>query len=279
MSIIRWMTALLLLAAGLPAHALVADQLIDDDLVVQGNGCVGTDCASGTDFSNAVLKMMENNLRVRFLDITAQDSADYSWTLVGNDSTSGGNGYIRLDWLSNQQLPVLSDGTAPDYDCNVWPSRIIGTIPAGEPTETQYCQPVLAYESHPVVTAGADGSLVLGRDSVASEGDLSLGREGVVRRLRYLAEALQETDALVKHQLDSYDPLASRREALAALSLRADELESGIAELRAALRPPVVADSDDDRWLGPVAGYWLSLLLLCGLWRRSARSSGGSFSR
>lgn len=236
-----------------------------EDRVIQGGLCVGFDCISEEDFSAATMKMRENNLRIRFTDTSAAESGTTSWTLVANDSASGGESYFRLDWLSNQQKPVLSDGTAPDYDCTLsWPGAVVGTIAEGEPVETEFCQPVKAYDSSPHLTVYDGGGAALGQGAVREAGQISLGAAESVRQLKHLSAAVAGTDALVKHQMESLDLLSERRAALAALSVRVDAIEATIDSFY--LRLPA-GDGDDDRWAGTWPSAMLGLLVLAG-WRR-----------
>ena len=46
----------------------IADEVIPDDLIVQGSNCVGVDCVNGEVFNFNTLKLKENNVRVRFQD-------------------------------------------------------------------------------------------------------------------------------------------------------------------------------------------------------------------
>ena len=61
----------LLVVCAATASASNADQITADDMIVQGNLCIGTDCVNGEDFSSGVLKLKENNLRIRWYDSTA----------------------------------------------------------------------------------------------------------------------------------------------------------------------------------------------------------------
>ena len=51
-------------AAGLP----VKDQVIPDDLIVQGSACVGLDCVNNESFGFDTIRLKENNTRIKFDD-------------------------------------------------------------------------------------------------------------------------------------------------------------------------------------------------------------------
>ena len=47
-----------------------ADQVILDDLIVQGSTCTGFDCVNNEVFGLDSLRLKENNLRIKFEDIS-----------------------------------------------------------------------------------------------------------------------------------------------------------------------------------------------------------------
>jgi hypothetical protein len=265
--------ALLVLSIG--AWAVATDQIIEDDLITQGSHCIGTDCVSGEMFEGSTLKLKENNLRIRLLDTTVTEGNERSWTLVANDSGNGGAEYMRFAWQSNQQdTPVLSDGTATDYQCDnlPYPGTVVGTIPAGEPIETYFCEPVYTYRSRPALSLGKTGT-TLGTGSESAHSDVSVGAAKLTRRLRHLAAAVADTDVLTKHQMESFDLLKARREQLAQLSAGVDQLEAdALAYAESLAGPAPVGDSDSDgvATLGALPGpLVMMLLVLFGLRRRS----------
>lgn len=48
-----------------------ADQVIADNLAVQGGACVGVDCVNGENLGSDTLRPKENNLRILFQDTSA----------------------------------------------------------------------------------------------------------------------------------------------------------------------------------------------------------------
>ena len=71
-----------------------ADQIIADDLIVEGAACVGVDCVNGESFVGDELKLKENNTRVRMVDKSLPDGLGNSWNIEANDSANGGNSYF-----------------------------------------------------------------------------------------------------------------------------------------------------------------------------------------
>jgi len=80
-----------------------ADQVIPDDLIVQGSACVGLDCVNNESFGFSTLRLKENNTRIEFLDTSIGPGfPNNSWMLQANDSASGGHNYFGIiDQTSN----------------------------------------------------------------------------------------------------------------------------------------------------------------------------------
>ena len=205
------------------ASASNADQIRADDMVVQGNLCIGTDCVNDEDFSSGVLKLKENNLRIRWHDSTAtaggpvrqtfvgtyvDGEVGQSWRLDANQSSNGGDNGLYISQMSLVDYPVYSDGSAPDYDCSGAPANprpIIGTIPEGDPAEDPsnclpYSEPlqlnVLA------MNGGLNGGVSLGIGAEIGDGEVRLGNDDLKRRLVHVARAIADSDVLIKEQLD-----------------------------------------------------------------------------
>jgi hypothetical protein len=90
------------------------DNVITDDLIVQGSGCVGLDCVLNEEFGFTTLKLKENNLRLTFDDTST--SAGYSandWQLTANDSDSGGASKFSIEDLTNSKVPFTVRANAP----------------------------------------------------------------------------------------------------------------------------------------------------------------------
>ena len=84
-------------AAGVP-HAPVADQQINDDLIVFYSACIGQDCTNGENFSFDTIRTKENNVRIRFQDTSNTASFPTNdWVLVANDSFNGGKNYFAIE--------------------------------------------------------------------------------------------------------------------------------------------------------------------------------------
>ncbi len=82
-----------------------ADQIILDDLIVDGSLCVGTSCVNGESFGTDTIRLKEANLRIHFQDTSVSPYPTNDWRLIANDNTSGGAGYFSLEDTDNSFRP------------------------------------------------------------------------------------------------------------------------------------------------------------------------------
>ncbi|UWQ93523.1 hypothetical protein K3727_21720 (plasmid) [Rhodobacteraceae bacterium M382] len=109
-------TSALCLAASLAQ----ADQVILDDLIVDGSICVGMDCVNGESFGFDTLRLKENNLRIKAQDTS--NSASFptnDWQLTFNDSTNGGQNKFSIDDVDGGRTPFTIEASAPSHSLYV----------------------------------------------------------------------------------------------------------------------------------------------------------------
>jgi Chaperone of endosialidase len=71
------------------------DQVIADDLIVQGSICAGLDCVNNEDFGFDTIRVKENNTRIQFDDTsTSAGFATNNWQIRANSSASGGGSFL-----------------------------------------------------------------------------------------------------------------------------------------------------------------------------------------
>ena len=71
------------------------DDVIPDDLIVQGSACVGLDCVNGEVFGFDTIRMKENNTRIQFDDTsTSAGFPTNNWQIRANSSGSGGGSFL-----------------------------------------------------------------------------------------------------------------------------------------------------------------------------------------
>jgi hypothetical protein len=74
------------------------DQVILDDLIVDGSECIGYDCIPDEAFDFDALVLKENNLRIYFQDTSVSASFPTNdWRITVNDSIDGGRNYFSID--------------------------------------------------------------------------------------------------------------------------------------------------------------------------------------
>jgi hypothetical protein len=98
----------------LPASLAKFDQVIPDDLIVQGSACVGLDCVNNESFGFDTIRLKENNLRINFTDTsTTAGFPTNDWELTANDSASGGASRFSIrDVTAARDLFTVRAGAA-----------------------------------------------------------------------------------------------------------------------------------------------------------------------
>ena len=85
-------------APGLIGSPASADQVIPDDVIIQGSACIGLDCVDNESFGFDTLRLKENNTRIKFQDTSANPGfPSNDWTLVANDTYSGGRNFFGIE--------------------------------------------------------------------------------------------------------------------------------------------------------------------------------------
>jgi hypothetical protein len=70
------------------------DNVIPDDLIVQGSACVGLDCVNGEVFGFDTIRVKENNTRIQFDDTSASGFPLNNWQIRANSSAAGGASFL-----------------------------------------------------------------------------------------------------------------------------------------------------------------------------------------
>lgn len=107
--------------------ALPIDQVILDDLIVDGSICVGQDCVNGESFGFDTYRAKENNLRIHFQDTS--NSASFpgnDWRLKANDSFNGGGNYFGIEDADAGNDPLRIDAGAVNNALRVNSNSDIG---------------------------------------------------------------------------------------------------------------------------------------------------------
>ena len=87
------------------------DQVIPDDLIVQGSACVGLDCVNNENFGFDTIRVKENNTRIQFDDTsTSAGFPTNNWQIRANNSASGGAsflGFVDQGTTSNSETGTV----------------------------------------------------------------------------------------------------------------------------------------------------------------------------
>jgi Chaperone of endosialidase len=90
-----------------------ADQVIPDDLIVQGSGCFGFDCVNNESFGFDTIRLKENNLRIKFEDTSTGTFPANDWQITANDSASGGSNKLSIEDITGSRVPfTITAGAA-----------------------------------------------------------------------------------------------------------------------------------------------------------------------
>lgn len=109
-------------AFGKPRSAAPAtkDQLISDDLIVDGLLCVGTDCVLNENFGTDTLRLKQNNVRLKFDDTSLSPTyPKRDWQITANDNTPGGAEKFSIEDVTAGTTPFTIQGEAPAHSLHV----------------------------------------------------------------------------------------------------------------------------------------------------------------
>src|SRR4051812_4405070 len=104
-----------------------ADDVIPDDLIVQGSACVGLDCVNNESFGFDTIRLKENNTRIKFDDTsTSAGFPANDWQLTANDSAAGGLNKFSIENITAATVPFTVVGAAPTNSMFVDSSGKVG---------------------------------------------------------------------------------------------------------------------------------------------------------
>lgn len=112
------------------------DQIIPEDLFVQGRACVGSGCVGTEVFGSEALMLKQNNTWIRFDDnSTAAGFAANDWQIRTNDDTNGGLNRFSIEDLTAARIPFTILAGAPANSLFVDSSGRLG-VRTGAPAQT-----------------------------------------------------------------------------------------------------------------------------------------------
>jgi hypothetical protein len=84
-----------------------------DDVIVQGSICAGFDCVNNESFGFDTIRLKENNLRIGFMDTSVSPFPTNDWTIVANDTASGGASFLGFEDVTGAKFPFKVMAGAP----------------------------------------------------------------------------------------------------------------------------------------------------------------------
>jgi hypothetical protein len=93
----------------------VEDQVIADDLIVQGSACVGLACVDNESFGTDILRLKEDNVRLKFEDTSGAGFATTDWQLTANESGAGGADKFSIEDVTASRVPFTISGGASTH--------------------------------------------------------------------------------------------------------------------------------------------------------------------
>ncbi|MBL0028754.1 MAG: tail fiber domain-containing protein [Rhodanobacteraceae bacterium] len=88
------------------------DQVIPDDLIVQGSACIGLDCVNNESFGFDSIRIKENSTRIKFDDTSVGTFPANDWQLTANDSSDGGLNKFSIEDITGSRVPLTVEGGA-----------------------------------------------------------------------------------------------------------------------------------------------------------------------
>lgn len=109
-----------------PRTITAPDQVVPDDLIVDGKGCIGLSCVNSEAFGAEALRLKQSVVRLRFEDTSATGFPARDWQLTVNDSASGGADRFSIEDLTAGTTPLTVRGGAPNNSLYVDPVGKVG---------------------------------------------------------------------------------------------------------------------------------------------------------
>jgi hypothetical protein len=86
-------------------NPVALDQVIADDLIVQGSACIGLDCVNNESFGFDTIRLKENSTRIKFEDTSVGSFPSNDWQLTANDSASGAANKFSIEDITGARVP------------------------------------------------------------------------------------------------------------------------------------------------------------------------------
>jgi hypothetical protein len=119
---------LAIVLAAFAGKGAAADQVVADDLIVQGSECVGLDCVNNESFGFDTLRMKGPVLRFQFTDTsTSAGFPTTDWQITVNDDDAVGTlDFFSIEDLDAGTVPFTLEGGAPSDSIHVTSDGRVG---------------------------------------------------------------------------------------------------------------------------------------------------------
>jgi len=175
-----------------PRRITAADQMVPDDLIVDGKGCIGLACVLNEPFGSEALRLRQSVVRLRFEDAsTAAGFPAGKWQLTINDAGLNGVDRFSIDDITNAKTPFTIRGNAPSNSIYV---DTVGKLGLGTAVPAQSLH--LAAASTPTVRLEQTGGTPRTWDVAASNASFSVTDVSNGSARPVLIEAGAPTDGL-----------------------------------------------------------------------------------
>ena len=119
--------ALVFALAPLIAPAASADQVIPDDLIIQGSECTGFDCVNNENFGFDTVRIKGPVVRFQFTDTSIGTFPTTDWQITVNDDDALGTAnHFSIEDLDAGTTPFTLEGGAPTGSIHVTSDGSVG---------------------------------------------------------------------------------------------------------------------------------------------------------
>lgn len=105
----------------------IAQQVIAENLSVQGSGCIGEDCESSESYNSILLRLKEDRVNIDFMDAsTLSGFPTNDWRIKINDDGFDGEEYFMIEDVTGSKSPFRIDAGAPNNSLRIGSDGFLG---------------------------------------------------------------------------------------------------------------------------------------------------------
>lgn len=131
--------------------ATAPDQMVPDDLIVDGKGCIGLGCVNNEAFGAEALRLKQSVVRLRFQDTSSNAGIPTNdWQITVNDSASGGANRFSIEDVDGAKTPLTLRAGAPDSSVYV---DSTGRVGLGTATPAERLHVLESADANTIITS------------------------------------------------------------------------------------------------------------------------------